>query len=120
MSFLSHAPPLEGLSPSHGAFQEHAAHTLEWSKVLSSKGSMGTCIPEGVSTFFHTASRRTERRLEAVRCSAWLDVTLLLCFVIGRKFIGSAICLAHSRGKKDFSGTLNVAGKHLSLWSPIS
>ena len=68
MSFLSHAPPLGGLSPPHGAFQEYAAHTLEWSKVLSSKGSMGTCIPKGVTTFFHTASRRTERRLEAVSC----------------------------------------------------
>jgi len=66
MSFLSHAPPLGGLSPPHGAFQEYAAHTLEWSKVLSSKGSMGTCIPKGVTTFFHTASRRTERTLEAV------------------------------------------------------
>ena len=48
-------PPLEGLSPSHGAFQEHAAHTIEWSIMLSSKGSSGTCIPEGVSTFFHAA-----------------------------------------------------------------
>src|SRR6266849_7899186 len=72
MSFLSHAPPLGGLSPPHGAFQEYAAHTLEWSKVLSSKGSMGTCIPKGVTTFFHTASRRTERRLEAVRCKPLL------------------------------------------------
>src|SRR5712692_11265458 len=68
MSFLSHAPPLGGLSPHHGAFQEYAAHTLDLSKVLSSKGSMGTCIPKGVTTFVHTASRRTERRLEAVAC----------------------------------------------------
>src|SRR5712692_5566061 len=68
MSFLSHAPPLGGLSPPHGAFQEYAAHTLEWSKVLSSKGSMGTYIPKGVTTFVHTASRRTERRLLAVAC----------------------------------------------------
>src|SRR6266849_8151828 len=66
MSFLSHAPPLGGLSPPHGSFQESAAHTLELSKVLSSKGSMGTCIPKGVTTFFHTASRRTERTLEGV------------------------------------------------------
>ena len=48
-------PPLEGLSPSHGAFQEHAAHLVEWSTTLSSKGSAGTCIPEGVATFFHAA-----------------------------------------------------------------
>src|SRR5713101_8849637 len=72
MSFLSHAPPLGGLSPPHGAFQEYAAHTLEWSKVLSSKGSMGTCIPKGVTTFVHTASRRTERRLLRVGSTAML------------------------------------------------
>jgi len=55
VSFLSQAPRLEGLSPSHSAFQEHAAHIVEWSAMLSSKGSSGTCIPEGVSTFFHAA-----------------------------------------------------------------
>src|SRR6266566_7612277 len=55
MSFLSQAPPLESLSLSHGAFQEHAAHLAEWSAKLSSKGSSGTCIPEGVTTFVHAA-----------------------------------------------------------------
>src|SRR6266568_5852765 len=30
----------------HGTFQEHAAHPIEWSMKLSSKGSSGTCIPE--------------------------------------------------------------------------
>ena len=55
MSFLSQAPPLEGLSPSHGAFQEHAAHNVVWSTLLSSKGSSGTCIPDGLSTFLHAA-----------------------------------------------------------------
>ena len=55
MSFLSQAPPLGGLLPPHGAFQEHAAHTLEWSRVLSSKGSLGTCIPRGLLTFLHAA-----------------------------------------------------------------
>jgi len=64
MSFLSQAPPLRSLSLLHGAFQEHAAHTLEWSKVLHSKGSMGTCIPKGVSTFFHAAC--TAHRADAV------------------------------------------------------
>jgi hypothetical protein len=29
------------LSPAHGAFQEHAAHTIEWSMMLSSNGSSG-------------------------------------------------------------------------------
>ena len=55
MSFLSQAPPLEGLSPSHGAFQEHAAHNTKWPALLSSKGSSGTCIPEGISAFLHAA-----------------------------------------------------------------
>ena len=59
--------PLEGLSPSHRAFQEHATHTIEWSIMLSSKGSLGTCIPKGVSTFFHTAfTAHSEARAEAV------------------------------------------------------
>src|SRR5882724_2784335 len=48
MAFLSQAPPLGGLLPPHGAFQEHAAHPPEWSEELSSKGSSGTCIPDGV------------------------------------------------------------------------
>src|SRR5712692_6800767 len=75
MSFLSQAPPLGGLSPPHGAFQEHAAHAREWSMALSSKGSLGTCIPKGVSTFFHTAfTAHSEARAKAVGVgsSAWL------------------------------------------------
>ena len=48
-------PPLEGLSPSHGAFQGHAAHLAAWSATLRPKGSGGTCRPHGVTTFFHTA-----------------------------------------------------------------
>ena len=48
-------PLLGGLPPPHGAFQEHAAHLVEWSTTLNSKGSAGTCIPEGVATFFHAA-----------------------------------------------------------------
>ena len=67
MSFLSQAPPLGGLAPPHGAFQEHAAHVREWSMTLSSKGSLGTCIPKGVSTFFHTAfTAHSEARADAV------------------------------------------------------
>ena len=30
----------------HRAFQEHAAHPIEWSMKLSSKSSSGTCILE--------------------------------------------------------------------------
>src|SRR2546422_11610453 len=51
MSSLSQAPRLEGLSPSHGAFQEHAAHPAKWSAELSSKGSWDACTAHGVSTF---------------------------------------------------------------------
>jgi hypothetical protein len=72
MSFLSQAPPLGGLLPPHGAFQEHAAHTLEWSRVLSSKGSLGTCIPRGLLTFLHAAF--TAHYSVALACrsaSAW-------------------------------------------------
>src|SRR5712691_1426270 len=71
MSFLSQAPPLGGLSPPHGAFQEHAAHTLEWSRVLSSKGSLGTCIPRGLLTFLHAAfTAHCSGALACPRC--WL------------------------------------------------
>ena len=39
----------------HSAFQEHAAHPLEWSRELSSKGSLDTCISKGHSTFSYAA-----------------------------------------------------------------
>src|SRR5213595_1661965 len=55
MSCLSQTPPLGGLSPPQGVFQGHAAHLAEWSAKLRPKGSWGTCIPQGVITFFHTA-----------------------------------------------------------------
>jgi hypothetical protein len=55
MVLLSQAPPLGYLSSPHSAFQEHAAHTTRWPVVLSSKGSQGTCIPCGVSTFLLAA-----------------------------------------------------------------
>src|SRR2546430_17737809 len=55
MSCLSQTPPLGGLSPPQGVFQGHAAHLAEWSARLRPKGSWDTCIPQGVTTFFHTA-----------------------------------------------------------------
>src|SRR2546423_14442442 len=55
MAFLSQAPPLEGLLPPHGAFQEHAAHPPRWPGELRSKGSSDTCISDGVSTFLYRA-----------------------------------------------------------------
>src|SRR5262250_2036652 len=55
MAFLSQAPRLEGLLPSHGAFQGHAAHLMRWPMRLSPNGSRGTCIPQGLVTFLHAA-----------------------------------------------------------------
>jgi hypothetical protein len=55
LPFLSQATHLEILPLSQAAFQEHATHTTEWPVMLSSKGSEGTCIPSGVSTFLHAA-----------------------------------------------------------------
>jgi hypothetical protein len=61
MTFLSQAPLLGSLLLPHGAFQEHAAHTLEWSGMLSSKGSSGTCMPEGgFPHSYRPLSRRTQ------------------------------------------------------------
>jgi hypothetical protein len=51
MSSLSQALPLEALPSSHRAFQEHAAHSVRWPAMLSSKGAWGTCIPQGLATF---------------------------------------------------------------------
>lgn len=51
MPSLSQAPHLEGLPPSHGTFQGHAAHDSEWSDPLRPKGSLDTCISKGISAF---------------------------------------------------------------------
>src|SRR6266851_5023355 len=55
MSFLSQASHLGSLLLPHDAFQEHAAHVVEWSTTLSSKGSESTCILSGIATFLHYA-----------------------------------------------------------------
>src|SRR2546428_11485005 len=55
MSSLSQAPRLGDLPSPHGTFQEHAAHIAKWPAMLSSKGSRGTCIPRGLSTFLPCA-----------------------------------------------------------------
>src|SRR5262245_16870781 len=55
MASLSQAPRLGDLPSPHGAFQEHAAHIAKWPAMLSSKGSRGTCIPRGLSTFLPCA-----------------------------------------------------------------
>jgi hypothetical protein len=60
---LAKPPPLAGLSPAHGAFQEHAAHTIEWSMMLSSNGSLGACTPKVLPHSSMPLARRTERTL---------------------------------------------------------
>jgi hypothetical protein len=55
MAFLSQASHLGSLLLPHDAFQEHAAHVVEWSTTLSSKGSERTCIRSGLATFLHDA-----------------------------------------------------------------
>jgi hypothetical protein len=62
-------PPLAGLSPAHGAFQEHAAHPREWSMMLSSKGSLDACPSRVLPHSSMPLARRTERTLYAVACS---------------------------------------------------
>src|SRR5262249_25309447 len=66
MTFLSQAPRLEGLLPSHGAFQGHAAHLMRWPMRLSPNGSRGTCIPQGLSTFLHAAFTAHRSRAPAI------------------------------------------------------
>jgi len=66
LASLSQALLLGYLLSPHSAFQEHAAHVVEWSITLNSNGSWGTCIPQGVTTFlFHafTAHRLAKQRL---------------------------------------------------------
>jgi hypothetical protein len=63
---LSQALLLGYLLSPHSAFQEHAAHVVEWSTTLNSNGSWGTCIPQGVTTFLlraFTAHHLNKQRL---------------------------------------------------------
>src|SRR6266446_10461000 len=55
MAFLRQASHLGSVLLPHDAFQEHAAHVVEWSTTLSSKGSERTCILSGLTTFLHCA-----------------------------------------------------------------
>src|SRR6266581_4885029 len=72
MAFLSPAPPLGGLAPPPGAFQEHAAHAREWSVALRSQGSLDTCLSKVLPHSSTPLSRRTatqERTLFPVACT---------------------------------------------------
>src|SRR5437660_11729239 len=55
MASLRQAPRLGDLPSPHGPFSEPAAHIVKWPAMLSSKGSQGTCIPRGLSTFLQGA-----------------------------------------------------------------
>src|SRR4029453_18997656 len=81
MAFLSQASHLGSLLLPHDAFQEHAAHVVEWSTTLSSKGSESTCILSGIATFLHYAFTAHSNLVVAhwtsdVESTAPLDVLL--------------------------------------------
>src|SRR4029453_10441545 len=58
MASLSPARRLGDLPPPHRTFQGHATYIIEWSMMLRPNDSWGTCIPQGIATFLHYASRR--------------------------------------------------------------
>jgi hypothetical protein len=71
---LSQALPLGGLLLPHSAFQEHAAHPLEWSRELSSKGSLDTCISKGHSTFSYAAfTAHVGERVDQIAVGVFLE-----------------------------------------------
>jgi len=59
MASLSQALRLGDLPPPHRPFQGHATHIIEWSMMLRPNDSWSTCIPQGIATFLHYASRRS-------------------------------------------------------------
>src|SRR2546426_4026982 len=59
MASLSQALRLGDLPPPHRTFQGHATHVREWSMMLRPNDSWSTCIPQGIATFLHYASRRS-------------------------------------------------------------
>src|SRR5437879_8948250 len=59
MASLSQALRLGDLPPPHRTFQGHATHLIEWSMMLRPNDSWSTCIPQGIATFLHYASRRS-------------------------------------------------------------
>src|SRR3989449_10988461 len=59
MASLSQALRLGDLPPPHRTFQGHATHIREWSMMLRPNDSWSPCIPQGIATFLHYASRRS-------------------------------------------------------------
>src|SRR6266700_2070912 len=51
--------PRVAVPPPHRTFQGHATHIIEWSMMLRPNDSWSTCIPQGIATFLHYASRRS-------------------------------------------------------------
>src|SRR2546422_11232614 len=69
MASLSQALRLGDLPPPHRTFQGHATHIREWTMMLRPNDSWSTCIPQGIATFLHYASRRSARfRYTTLRC----------------------------------------------------
>src|SRR5207244_10367742 len=105
MSCLSQTPPLGGLSPPQGVLQGHAAHLAEWSAKLRPQGSWGTCIPQGVITFFHTAfTAHSDAGAEAIgrRLQALVRLRIGRCtacpfFATSDTLLDHAICLQEQR-----------------------
>ena len=106
MASLSQALLLGYLLSPHSAFQEHAAHVVEWSTTLNSKGSWGTCILQGVTTFLlraftahHLNKQRLINPLEAeVNESVWLIESMGVTppYKISRFHRESLLCRARS------------------------
>src|SRR5216683_1133969 len=96
MAFLSQAPPLGGLLPPHGAFQEHAAHPPRWPGELSSKGSSDTCISAGVFHIpmpcFHGARNVSDNNDDTDAAHKWN------AFLVNAAF-GKISCTPGKRGK---------------------
>src|SRR6266851_6552024 len=82
MASLSQALRLGDLPPPHRTFQGHATHIIEWSMMLRPNDSWSTCIPQGIATFLHYASRRSaglryttvlrSARASPIATTAWL------------------------------------------------
>ena len=73
--------PRVAVSPPQGVLQGHAAHLAEWSATLRPKGSWGTCIPQGVTTFFHTAF--TAHRVHFLSAAASRNSRPVMCWWSG-------------------------------------
>src|SRR2546428_5760487 len=69
MASLSQALRLGDLPPPHRTYQGHATHLIEWSMMLRPNDSWSTCIPQGIATFLHYASRRSAGYRYATRSS---------------------------------------------------